>query len=172
MIRTNGLKTKYKPLEVVSEVDNIYIVRWDYTEVKEYDPQTESSIDTDMAVWAEEILYHKPTEAELRKLFTKYYNDITDNKILSGFVWNEMPVWLSEENQRNYKAAYDIAVQKNGATLPVEFKFGTEDTPMYQIFHTVEELEKFYLPAVSYVQQCLAEGWRKKDAIDYSLYKV
>ena len=172
MIRTNGLKTKYNPLEVVSEVDNIYIVRWDYTEVKEYDPQTESSIDTDMAVWAEEILYHKPTEAELRKLFTKYYNDITDNKILSGFVWNEMPVWLSEENQRNYKAAYDIAVQKNGATLPVEFKFGTEDTPMYQIFHTVEELEKFYLPAVSYVQQCLAEGWRKKDAIDYSLYKV
>ncbi|MFV0584289.1 MAG: hypothetical protein ACK5N4_19850, partial [Parabacteroides gordonii] len=77
----------------------------------------------------------------------------------------------SEENQRNYKAAYDIAVQKNGATLPVEFKFGTEDTPMYQIFHTVEELEKFYLPAVSYVQQCLAEGWRMKDAIDFSQYE-
>lgn len=172
MIRTNGLKTNYKPLEVVSEVDNIYIIRWDYAEVKETDPETKLLVDSDLAVWTEEILYHKPIEAELRKLFTKYYNDITDNKILSGFVWNEMPVWLSEENQRNYKAAYDIAVQKNGATLPVEFKFGTEDTPMYQIFHTVEELEKFYLPAVSYVQQCLAEGWRMKDAIDYSLYKV
>lgn len=171
MIRTNGLKMNYRPLEVVSEVDNIYIIRWDYAEVKETDPKTKLSVDSDLAVWAEEILYHKPTEAELRKLFTKYYNDITDNKILSGFVWNEMPVWLSEENQRNYKAAYDIAVQKNGATLPVEFKFGTEDTPMYQIFHTVEELEKFYLPAVSYVQQCLAEGWRMKDAIDFSQYE-
>lgn len=67
MIRTNGLKTNYKPLEVVSEVDNIYIIRWDYAEVKETDPKTKLSVDSDLAVWAEEILYHKPTEAELRK---------------------------------------------------------------------------------------------------------
>lgn len=172
MIRTNGLRTKYKPIEVVSEVDNIYIIRWDYAEVKEIDQKTKELIDTDLAIWAEEILYHKPTEAELRKLFTKYYNDITDNKILSGFVWNDMQIWLSDENQRNYKAVYDLAVQKNGANLPAEFKFGTDTQPVYQVFHTVEELEAFYLPAIAYVQQCLSEGWRMKDAIDYSLYST
>ena len=56
MIRTNGLKTKYKPLEAVSEADNIYIVRWDYAEIRELDPETEEYVDTDIAAWAEEIL--------------------------------------------------------------------------------------------------------------------
>ena len=40
-----------------------------------------------------------------------------------------MPVWLSSENQFNYKAAYDLAVQTGGATLPVTFKFGTDEVP-------------------------------------------
>lgn len=172
MIRTNGLRVNYKPLEVVSETDHIYIVRWDYAEIKDVDSSTGQAIETDLAVWAEEYFYHKPSEDELRKLFTKYYNDITDNKILSGFIWNDMPVWLSEENQRNYKAMYDFAVQKSGMNLPVEFKFGTEELPMYQVFHTVEELEKFYIPAMQHVQQCLTEGWRLKDAINYSLYEI
>ncbi len=172
MIRTNGLKTDYKPLEVVSEVDNIYIVRWDYAEVKEYDPETESSIDTDMAVWAEEIIYHKPNEDEMRRMINDYYNSMTTDRILRGFVWNDMMIWLSEENQHNYKAIYDIAIQTGGVNLPVEFKFGTEDLPVYQVFHTVEELQKFSLPMQEYIQQCLTNGWRLKDMVDYSLYKV
>lgn len=172
MIRTNGLKTKYKPLEVVSEVDNIYIVRWDYAEIREFDPETEEYVDTDMAVWAEEILYHKPTENEMRRMVNDYYNNITGNKILQGFYWNDMLVWLSEENQRNYKSTYDLAIQTGGTNLPVEFKFGTEDLPVYQVFHTIEELQKFYIPMQEYIQQCITDGWRMKDSVDYSLYEV
>lgn len=169
MIRTNGLRTTYKPIEAISEVD-IYIIRWDYAEVKETDPETKKPIDTNMAVWAEEIIYHKPTEEELRRMINDYYNRITDDKILRGFYFNDMPVWLSEENQRNYKAAYDIAVQTSASNLPVEFKFGTEELPMYQVFHTTEELQKFYLPAVEHIQQCYTEGWRMKDGIDWTPY--
>lgn len=162
MIRTTGLKSKFKPFEAVSMADNIYFVRWDCVEIER----------TDLAVWAEEIFYHKPAENELRNMFFRYYNAITDNKILTGFVWKDMPVWLSEETQRNYKAAYDIAVQKNGATLPVEFKFGSDSQPIYHVFHNIEELEEFYLLAIQHVQKCLAEGWRLKDSIDYSLYGI
>lgn len=80
-------------------------------------------------------------------------------------------MWLSTENQLNYKAAYDLAVQTEGKTLPVTFKFGTEDEPSYHTFDTLEELADFYLKATEYVQNTLAEGWKKKDAFDLSLYQ-
>ena len=50
-----------------------------------------------------------------------WYNSQTDAAILSGFAYNGAHVWLSVENQYNYKAAYDLAVQTGGETLPVTF---------------------------------------------------
>ena len=38
-------------------------------------------------------------------------------------------------------------------------------------FDTLEELADFYLKATEYVQNTLAEGWKKKDAFDLSLYQ-
>ena len=101
MILSTGLKTDYKPVEAINEADSVYIVRWDCKPLPGKD---------DMAVWAEEILYGKPAESEMRRIINGYYNGITDRKILQDFTWHGMPVWLSDENQRNYKAAYDLAV--------------------------------------------------------------
>jgi hypothetical protein len=82
-----------------------------------------------------------------------------------------MSVWLSNENQFNYKAAYDLTLQSNGQTLPVLFKFGTTDNPIYYTFNTIEELSNFYISAMKYISDTLAEGWRMKDSIDWSLYE-
>jgi hypothetical protein len=71
-----------------------------------------------------------------------------------------MPVWLSSENQFNYKAAYDLAVQTGGATLPVTFKFGTDEVPQYREFVTLEELTDFYTKAM-FRTRCLTAGGRK-----------
>lgn len=172
MIKTNGSVGRYKPLEKKSITDNIYIIRWDYAMLKNIDVETKEELPSTLATWAEEIIYHKPTLTEIKKLIESYYNKITDNKILQGFIWNEMMVWLSEENQRNYKAIYDIAVQENGANLPTTFKFGTEDAPTYYVFNTVEELKGFYLSALAYIQQCYTEGWKIKDTVDYSAYDI
>ena len=74
-------------------------------------------------------------------------------------------------NQFNFKAAYDLAVQKNGATLPVTFKMGEKDgVPVYHTFETMEEADDFYTKAVAFINQTLAEGWAKKDNFDWSLY--
>ena len=86
-------------------------------------------------------------------------------------MWNEMSVWLSTENQFNYKAAYDLAVQTAGATLPVKFKFGTDDVPCYHTFQTVEELSDFYIQSIQYVQNLLDECWNKKDAFSLDSYR-
>jgi hypothetical protein len=86
-------------------------------------------------------------------------------------VWNDMPVWLSIENQFNYKAAYDMAVMSQGKSLPTVFKFGTTYNPVYYSFESLEDISDFYISAMSYINTCLAEGWKKKDSIDWSVYE-
>ena len=93
-------------------------------------------------------------------------NNETDRKILEGFVWKGMPVWLSTENQFNYKAAYDLAVQTNGATLPVRFKFGTDEAPVYYTFESLEDFSNFYTLAMVHINTVLNEGWAEKDLAD------
>ena len=128
--------------------------------------------DTDLCTALVEIFHGKITESEVRSRLAKYYDSITDWKILSGFEWKGMKVWLSMENQFNYKAAYDLAVQTNGASLPVTFKFGDNNNPVYHEFTTLEELTDFYTKVLQYINTTLKEGWDKKDSIDWSKYST
>ena len=118
----------------------------------------------------EEELDHKPDAEEIRLLVSKWYNDETDERILSGFEYDGQPVWLSSENQFNYKAAYDLAVQTNGKNLPVTFKFGVEDAPYYRTFDTLADLQDFYMKEMKHIQDALSEGWKKKDFLNVNLY--
>ena len=111
------------------------------------------------------------TEEELRSWWPAEemkaeVNRRTEEKIRAGHRWRGHSVWLSTENQLNYKAAYDLAAQTAGATLPVTFKFGEDGSPDYYEFAELEELEDFYLSCIGHVQRCLSEGWATKDAID------
>lgn len=150
-----------KLLECVNPVKNKWRVRWDVQE------RDDGSVD-----YMEAELTHKPTDEEITSLVRTWYNEQTDVAILSGFSYENAPVWLSQENQYNYKAAYDLAVQTDGNTLPVTFKFGTDDEPVYRTFDTLDDLADFYTKAVKYIQNVLTDGWRKKDAIDLGKYKV
>ena len=85
-------------------------------------------------------------------------------------VWNGMQIWLSTENQFNYKAAFDLATMTEGATLPVTFKFGTTENPIYYEFQTVEEITEFYTASMEYVTMCLKQGWQEKDTFDFTSY--
>lgn len=178
MIRTRGLKSEYTPVTKVSE--NVYYIRWDYK------PQVDKSIqlnevtgkeeiieqDSDYATWMIEILHNKPSKQYLKKMILDWYNKEIDRKILQGFTWNNMKIWLSTENQFNYKAAYDLAVQTNGSNLPIVFKFGTTNSPIYYTFETLEDLTNFYTSAMSYINTTLVEGWKEKDNINWESYKI
>lgn len=134
-------------------------------------------VDETHYTWYEIVFYKKQTPSltyeQIHDAICSDINQQTDEKILSGFVWNDNPVWLSTENQFNYKAAYDLAIQTGGANLPIKFKLGedTEGNPIYYTFTDVETLGDFYIKAMRYIQECLAEGWERKDAIDWEQYK-
>lgn len=121
--------------------------------------------------FAEDDIPHKPTILEVKDVVLRGYNTMIDNAILSGFKWKDMSVWLTTENQFNYKAAYDLAFQTNGASLPTVFKFGTTEEPVYYKFDNLEELTDFYTKALTYINEQLAIGWYKKDSIDWSVYE-
>lgn len=98
----------------------------------------------------------------------------TDAKILNGYEFTpdgaEEPivVWLSKESQTNFSEAQRLQI------IPVKFKLNeTEDKqPIYHTFETIEELNRFYLGGVQYINQCLNEGWAEKDGIDWEPYEA
>lgn len=115
----------------------------------------------------------KPTIEQIKKAVYDDINRQTDEKILTGFVWNDMPVYLSDENQRNFSEAQRIAMFMPDSILPVTFKLGedADGNPVYHEFTTAEELTGFYLQAVAFINQTLAEGWQRKDGIDWAPYE-
>jgi len=119
-------------------------------------------------------LTHKPTLEEIKAAVIDCVNASVDEAILSGFVWNGHSIWLSMENQFNYKAAYDLALQTSGASLPVTFKFGSgsDEQSVYYTFSDVDELTDFYTSAIAYIQSCLAAGWQEKEGIDWAPYET
>lgn len=153
------------PVECINQWSNKYRVRWD---IRPDDRDYGEGVDENCVTFVEQEFDHRPTLDEIQSVILAWHNEQIDQKILSGFVWRGYPVWLSTENQFNYKAAYDLAVQTNGESLPVVFKFGTTEQPAYYEFNNLTDLSDFYLSAMSYINNTLTEGWRTKDAIDWT----
>ena len=110
MNRVNGAQG-VKLLECTNPVKDKWRVRWDV-----------HNNEDGSADYMEAEFNGKPSEDTIKTMVSEWFNDRTNETILSGFVWNGMSVWLSTENQFNYKVAYDLAVQSDGKTLPVTFK--------------------------------------------------
>lgn len=117
--------------------------------------------------WRQRFRY-KPTEEEVKNVIIAQIDTNTDSKILTGFKWKGVSVWLSTENQMNYKAAYDLAVQMGGGILPIKFKLGEDESgnAQYHTFEALEEFTDFYTKAVMHVTTCLNEGWKEKDGVN------
>lgn len=168
MLRITHLKEKYVPLSQLAS--GRWKIHFGFTPYYEED-EDGNKVETQLGTWTEALVPFKPSLEQLKKLILDAINKEVDEKILSGFVWKDMPVWLSTENQFNYKAAYDLAVMSQGQSLPVTFKFGITESPVYYTFETLDDISDFYISAMAYINNTLAEGWKLKDGIDWSVYE-
>lgn len=123
--------------------------------------------------WRQRFNY-KPTMSEIREVIISLINEETNKRILTGFTWGGKPVWLSAENQMNFKSSHDIAVQSEGANLPVKFKLGEDEngTPVYHTFTKTEPFTDFMTRAVAFINSTLNEGWKEKDSVDWSKFEI
>lgn len=116
-----------------------------------------------------------PTLEEVQPLILGYYNSLCDDEIKTGLFWDGSRVWLTTENQFNYKAAFDFAFQtkvSGGEYMPVTVKLGEEGAPVYRTFVEFDELQEFITACFSHVQSTLVKYWGIKDAIDWTLYEM
>lgn len=162
MIRVTQRKEMYHP--IVDLGDRVKVA-FDYEILYDID-EGGTKVPSNVGTWTEAIIKPKPSLEQIKTFILDAINKRTDENILSGFIWRDNQVWLSRENQFNYKAAYDLAVQTNGANLPTVFKFGDNDNPVYYKFETIEELQDFYTKAMKFINEQLAIGWVKKDSIN------
>ena len=162
-----------KLIECVNPVRDKWRIRWDV-----------QPGDGGAATYMEAEFPHKPTADEIRQAIIGWYNKQTDEAILSGYEWtvkhgpNEgqtVKVWLTTENQNNYKAKHDAArMYPQRVKFPMTYKISEdgENNAIYETFLNIDELAEFYLGGIGYIEQTVANGWKKKDAVDLSLYET
>ena len=102
----------------------------------------------------------------------KIIDEETAYNIINSCLWNGYNIYLSKENQMNYKNAFDLAVTTNGESLPVTFKFKKKGKSTYYTFDTVAELKDFYLKINKHINDCLALGWSRKDKVNPEDYNI
>lgn len=168
MLRITNLKSKYVPLSKMAS--GRWKLHFGFTPYYEVDDEGNKT-ETNLGTWTEMWLSGKPSIEQVKGIILDAMNKEIDQKILSGFVWKDMSVWLSSENQFNYKAAYDLAVMSQGKSLPITFKFGTTEKPVYYAFESLEDISDFYVSAMAYINKTLEDGWKLKDSIDWSVYE-
>ena len=128
----------------------------------------------------------KPSIEQVRTAIIADIDARTDEKILDGYEWTvihgddngahvgeTVRVWLSAENQNNFKEAHRLASADPTKIIPVRFKISedADKKAVYETFHSFEELNAFYLGAFAYIKGLLDDGWAKKDSFDFSPYE-
>lgn len=142
----------------------------------------------DLYEWYEIYIYKtQQSNIGLKEVKAAIIGDInarTDEAILCGMDWTiqhgsdegkAIKVWLSKENQENYKAKHDAAIQyPELVTFPMKYKVGEDEegNAVYENFQDINELAQFYLAGLSYIEQCYNAGWAEKDAIDWTPYEA
>lgn len=115
---------------------------------------------------------HQPTKEELKADIEAMINARCSDQILTGFTWSDKPVYLSLENQMNFKTAYDLAVQTDGSNLPIKLKLGEDEngTPVYHTFKALTSFADFFQQSAKHTQDTLTSAWDEKDSVDYSAF--
>lgn len=181
MNKVFGKKTDFAPIK---EDASRVIISYGYVEV-----------DEENATWLEIYLYKKQisqiTLADVKAAIIADIDAQTDGKILEGYEWTilhgdetkakkdrrigeTIKVWLSRENQDNFKEAHRLACLDATKVIPIKFKINEDEDKkaIYETFKTFDELNQFYLGAFAYIKQnCLDAGWVEKDSIDFSPYE-
>lgn len=118
--------------------------------------------------WREVYLPKKTTPnitlSDIKAAIIADINNRVKTSIVSGFVRNNKPVWLSEENQMNFSQAVTPVTLKIGETA--------EGTPVYETFETQEAIDSFSRACTAWKQQCLSAGYAEKDGIDWAPYEA
>ncbi len=108
---------------------------------------------------------HRPSVDDVRVEVASYFNDIVKERILSGWTYENVGIWLSNENQMNYATAAAVGAES------LVIKGGSEEAPQYLTLSSAEDIRTFVTAMRDYIANTVAWGWEQKDNFDYSPYE-
>jgi len=147
-----------------------------------------------MYEWYEVYRYNKQVNQlsadDIKSAILADIDSRTDSTILNGYQWTilhgdtdkpeeerhvseTVSVWLSMENQENFKEAHRLASADASKVIPIKFKISEDEDKkaVYETFESFGELDAFYLGAFSFIKQSIDAGWAEKDSIDWKPYE-
>lgn len=139
-----------------------YAVRWDYRQ----EQQGEEIVTTFM----EEVFAVKPTLEQIKATIYAWINEKCTNAIVTGFTWDDVQIWLSNENQANYLAVHTL-LSLGEMSAPVTIRGGHDETPEYITFDRKEDFKAFWIAAREYIDNCVHAAWEEKANFDFSQYE-
>lgn len=169
---------QYKPITKIG--NNEYIIAFDkkdilsmkYKEVNGILIETDELVPSGYCTYKSFVIKNILSANQIVDLIYNVINEETQNSIINLFNWNGYSIYLSQENQMNYKNAFDLAVATNGESLPVTFKFKKDGKSAYYTFDMISELKDFYMTVNKHINSCLELGWQRKDAVNIEDYKI
>lgn len=122
-----------------------------------------------MVAMEEESCYRKyydrlPTAEVLTADVEDLVNAWVEDGILTGYVWKGQLVWLSVENQLNYRCAVDAA-ELGGLTFPYRVRVVGGDGVGYVELSDAAELRTFWLGVQAHIRKLQEHGWVLKDGV-------
>lgn len=113
----------------------------------------------------------KPTLETVSNDVLKELNNECEKEIREGFKYNEYSVWLSLENQQNYKMLFDYLMK--GGTEQTKVKlYDTNGNGVYKEFEDIDEYKPFYFLIIEHINKILYKYWTIKDNIEWSEYGI
>lgn len=169
---------QYKPIDKIG--NNEYIIAFDKKDIlstksKEVNGiliDTDEVIPTGDCTYKSFVIKSKLSANQIVNLIYNIIDEETKHSIINLFKWNGYSIYLSTENQMNYKNAFDLAVASNSESLPVTFKFKKDGKTAYYTFDMISELKDFYMAINKHINSCLELGWQRKDAVNVEDYKI
>ena len=97
----------------------------------------------------------KPSLEDLIESSNKYINQKTDERILNDFIWKDHEFYLTMENQQNFA---NMFISREFLHFPQTVKTKTG----FAEIENIVELSGFYISGVTFVKECLEQGWKEK----------
>lgn len=139
-----------------------HIVRWDFQE----EQQGDELVCTCMA----EEYGTKPTIHDIKETIFAWVNQKATNSIVQDFIYNDVQIWLSNENQANYAAVFAVLMQ-NESILPITVRGGSNEAPHTLTFETAASFRTFWMAARQHIDQTVHAAWQEKDNFDFTDYE-
>lgn len=163
-IKSVGLESSYSTIKLKN---GVLIVSYG-KEALVNEEQAQDASDENVVCFYQTVYRGKPSVSTIIKDICDDIDTRAKDEIQNGFVYEDIPVYLSVENQLNFSSAYSIA--SIGYTFaPITLRLSTDN---YKTFNSLDELRMFIIEYTEYIQYVLKKYWSIKDKLNTNDYMI